>query len=132
VYGPGAHVAQEALYFSPVRLGQLLRGATNYSLKFPAGGLPPVDAFWSLTLYDQNFLLVANPINRYSIGDRTAGLQYGADNSLELFIQHDAPVQGTSNWLPAPAGQYQLVLRTYQPRPAIFNGDYKLPPLQRA
>jgi hypothetical protein len=132
VYGPGAHVAQEALYFSPVRFGQLLSGATNYSLKFPAGGLPPVDAFWSLTLYDQNFLLVANPINRYSIGDRTAGLQYGADGSLELFIQHEAPAHGTSNWLPAPAGPYQLVLRTYQPRPAIFNGDYKLPPLQSA
>ena len=132
VYGPGAHVAQEALYFSPVRLGQLLSGATNYSLKFAAGGLPPVDAFWSLTLYDQNFLLVANPINRYSIGDRTAGLEYGADGSLELFIQHGAPAQGTSNWLPAPAGPYQLVLRTYQPRPAIFNGDYKLPPLQHA
>jgi hypothetical protein len=130
-YGPAAHIAQEALYFSAKPEGQPLRGANKYVLKFNAGGLPPVDAFWSLTLYGADFSLVENPINRYSIGDRTAGLVYSADGSLEIQIQNQAPGQGKSNWLPAPAGPYQLILRTYQPKPALFNGNYKLPPLRQ-
>ncbi|MGB8014190.1 MAG: DUF1254 domain-containing protein [Terriglobales bacterium] len=130
-YGPATHVAQEALYFSAKPEGQPLSGANKYILRFNAGGLPPVDAFWSLTLYGADFSLVENPINRYSIGDRTAGLVYGSDGSLEVQIQNQAPVQGNSNWLPAPEGGYQLVLRTYQPKPALFNGSYKLPPLRQ-
>jgi hypothetical protein len=131
-YGPAAHIAQEALYFSAKPEGAPLSGTNKYVLKFNAGGLPPVDAFWSLTLYNAvDFALVENPINRYSIGDRTAGLVYGPDGSLEIQIQHPAPGQGKSNWLPAPAGPYQLILRTYQPRPELFNGSYKLPPLKQ-
>jgi hypothetical protein len=130
-YGPATHIAQEALYFSAKPEGQPLSGANKYVLKFSAGGLPPVDAFWSLTLYGAGFLLVENPINRYSIGDRTAGLVYGADGSLEIQIQNQSPERGNSNWLPAPAGPYTLVLRTYQPRPSLFNGSYQLPPLRR-
>ena len=131
-YGPAAHIAQEALYFSAKPEGQPLSGANKYVLKFSAGGLPPVDAFWSLTLYNAvDFALVENSIHRYSIGDRTAGLAYGPDGSLEIQIQNQAPGQGNSNWLPAPAGPYQLILRTYQPKPALFNGSYKLPPLQQ-
>jgi hypothetical protein len=130
-YGPGTHIAEEALYFGARPEGGPLSGANRYTLKFSEGGLPPVDAFWSLTLYGADFGLVANPINRYSIGDRTAGLNHGADGSLEIQIQNQSPEQGSSNWLPAPEGPYQLVLRTYQPKPALFNGDYKLPPLQK-
>jgi hypothetical protein len=130
-YGPAAHIAQEALYFS-AKPGQPLNGATKYVLKFSAGGLPPVDAFWSLTLYNAvDFALFENPIQRYSIGDRTAGLVYGPDGSLEIQIQNQAPGQGKSNWLPAPTGPYQLILRTYQPKPELFNGSYKLPPLRQ-
>jgi hypothetical protein len=131
-YGPAAHIAQEALYFSAKPEGSPLNGSNKYVLKFNAGGLPPVDAFWSLTLYNAvDFALVENPINRYSIGDRTAGLVYGPDGSLEIQIQNQAPGQGKSNWLPAPAGPYQLILRTYQPKPTLFNGSYRLPPLQQ-
>ena len=130
-YGPATHIAQEALYFSAKPEGAPLSGANKYFLKFNAGGLPPVDAFWSLTLYGADLFLVENPINRYSIGDRTAGLVYGPDGSLEIQIQNQAPARGTSNWLPAPAGPYHLILRTYQPKPALFNGDYKLPPVQQ-
>jgi hypothetical protein len=130
-FGPATHVAQEALYFG-AKPEQPLTGANKYVLKFNAGGLPPVDAFWSLTLYNAaDFALVENPINRYSIGDRTAGLVYGPDGSLEIQIQNQAPERGNANWLPAPAGPYQLVLRTYQPRPELFNGSYKLPPLRQ-
>jgi hypothetical protein len=129
-YGPATHIAQEALYFGAKPEGGPLSGVNKYVLNFPATGLPPVDAFWSLTLYEADFSLVENPINRYSIGDRTAGLRYGSDGSLEIQIQNRAPEEGNSNWLPAPEGSYQLVLRTYQPKPALFNGDYKIPPLQ--
>jgi hypothetical protein len=131
-FGPAAHIAQEALYFSAKPEGQPLSGTIKYTLRFNAGGLPPVDAFWSLTLYNAaDFALVENPINRYSIGDRTAGLVYGPDGSLEIQIQNQVPGQGKSNWLPAPAGPYQLILRTYQPKPTLFNGSYRLPPLQQ-
>jgi hypothetical protein len=130
-YGPGTHVAEEALYFSAKPQGRPLNGVDKYILKFPAHGLPPVNAFWSLTLYGADFALVENPINRYSIGDRTAGLSYGADGSLEIQIQNQAPEQGRTNWLPAPEGPYQLILRTYQPKLELFNGSYKLPPLQK-
>jgi hypothetical protein len=131
-YGPGAHIAEEALYYSAVgdASGQPLSGANRYSLTFPAGQIPPVDAFWSLILYGPDFFLVDNPLNRYAINDRTPGLVKGADGSLTLLIQHDAPAD-QSNWLPAPDGKFQLLFRTYQPKPAILDRSYKLPPLQR-
>jgi hypothetical protein len=132
--GPGAHIAQEALYFT-LRNGpddQPLDGNKTYVLDFPAGGLPPVDAFWSLTLYGSDWSLVGNQINRYAIGDRTKGLQAGSDGSLQIRIQHESPVDGTSNWLPTPAGPFTLVLRTYQPRPIVLNGSYRVPPLALA
>lgn len=131
-YGPATHIAKEALYFSAKPEGGPPSGAHNYVLRFEGGALPPVDAFWSLTLYGADLALVENPIDRYSIGDRTAGLVYGSDGSLEIQIQNQPPAQGKSNWLPAPEGPYQLVLRTYQPKPALFNGSYKLPPLRQA
>jgi len=132
-FGPGTHIAQEALYFSARSGpdGKPLSGSSRYAIRFPAGVMPPVDAFWSLTLYGPNFLLVENPIKRYAIGDRTAGLARGPDGSLEILIQHEAP-EDRANWLPAPAGPYQLVLRTYQPRRAVFDGTYRLPPLRVA
>jgi hypothetical protein len=132
-YGPGTHVAQEALYFSARSGpdGKPLTGINRYAVRFPAGGLPPVDAFWSLTLYGPDFLLVENSIERYAIGDRTAGLIYGADGSLEIAIQNEAPTNG-ANWLPTPAGPFQLILRTYQPQKTLFDGSYRLPPLTAA
>jgi hypothetical protein len=73
--------------------------------------------------------LIENPIARYAIKDRTAGLVHGPDGSLELQIQHEQPAQGPSNWLPVSAGPFRLVLRTYQPRPEILNQTYRLPPV---
>jgi len=131
LYGPGAHIAEEALYFTAATGsdGRPLTGTERYSLRFPAGELPPVDAFWSVTMYGEDFHLVANSLQRYAIGDRTKGLTYGADGSLDILIQHDAPAQGTANWLPAPADPFRLILRTYQPQNALISGSYKLPPL---
>jgi len=132
-YGPGAHIAEEALYFSAVgdAAGQPLSGANTYTLTFPKGQLPPVDAFWSLILYGPDFFLVDNPLNRYGINDRTPGLKPNADGSLTLVISHTPP-KDLANWLPAPGGRFQLLFRTYQPGPALLDGSYKLPPLQRA
>ncbi len=131
-FGPGAHIAEEALYFSAVgdAAGQQLSGANTYSLTFPKGQLPPVDAFWSLILYGPDFFLVDNPLNRYGINDRTPGLKPNADGGLTLTISHTPPAD-TANWLPAPDGRFQLLFRTYQPQAPLLDGRYKLPPLQR-
>ncbi len=97
----------------------------NYRLTFPAGKLPPVDAFWSITMYGLDANLVDNPIDRYSIGDRSPGLKYSADGSLTLYMQHESPGKDLeSNWLPAPDGNFYVSLRTYRPRQEITNGTW--------
>ncbi len=100
----------------------------RYELRLPTP--PPVDAFWSLTMYDAHeFYLVENPINRYSIGDRTPGLQIDADGSLTIYMQKDSPGSDKeSNWLPAPQqGAFRPMMRLYQPRQPILDGSYVLP-----
>jgi hypothetical protein len=130
LYGPGFHIAEEALYFSTNNLaGTPLSGQNKYRLRFPPGQTPPVDAFWSLTLTGPDLALVENPIHRYAVHDRIEGLQFGADGSLEIQIQHEQPAEGISNWLPAPEAGFSLTLRTYQPRPELLDGEYTLPPL---
>jgi hypothetical protein len=110
--------------------GNQLDGHNRYTITFDQD--PPVDAFWSITMYDlPGFYLVANPIDRYSIGDRTRGLQRDADGSLTIVIQHDRPAD-TSNWLPAPAAPFRPIMRLYQPRPAVLDGTYKIPAITKA
>jgi hypothetical protein len=111
--------------------GERLDGANRYELHLPQ--TPPVDAFWSLTMYDASeFYLVANPLGRYSIGDRTEGLQYGADGSLTISLQKDSPGAGKeANWLPAPDGPFRPIARMYQPGREILDGSYVLPAIRR-
>jgi hypothetical protein len=112
--------------------GQPLSGEHRYVLHFDQP--PPVDGFWSLTMYDTpGFLFVDNPINRYSIGDRTQGLASNADGSLELYLQQDRPgPERAANWLPAPAGRFRPILRLYNPRPEAFDDRrWRLPAIQR-
>jgi hypothetical protein len=106
----------------------------NYTITFAADEIPAVDAFWSLTLYKlPEQLLVENPINRYSIGDRTPGLQYGDDGSLTIYIQAESPgADKESNWLPANKGPFSLTLRMYLPKPEALEGPYAPPPVQKA
>ena len=101
-------------------------------MHFSKDDLPPVDAFWSLTMYDAEGFPVANAINRFAIGDRDA-LKYNSDGSLDLFIQHDDPGgDRTANWLPAPsAGALGLTMRLYAPKPAVLDGSWTPPPLRR-
>lgn len=112
--------------------GRPLDGSHAYELHFPPGGGPAVDAFWSLTMYRRaDCLFVANPMGRYSIGDRTPGLCRGPDDSLTLRVQATDPGPG-HNWLPAPAGEaFYLVLRLYQPQAKHLEFRYPYPPLRR-
>jgi hypothetical protein len=97
-------------------------------MHFPAGGLPPNDAFWSLTMGNEKNRFVPNPLNRYSVGDHS-GLAHNADGSVDIYIQHAAPAGHESNWLPAPPGRFILWLRVYIPGEAILNGTYRVPPV---
>ncbi|MFC4605983.1 DUF1254 domain-containing protein [Rhodococcus kronopolitis] len=125
----------EAAY-SPVYLdgdGDELTGERSYTLTFTQ--TPPVDAFWSLTMYDvPDYYLVANEIDRYSIGDRTPGLVYGEDGSLVLTLSATPPADAASraNWLPTPAGGFRPLLRMYGPREGVFDGTYTIPPIVKA
>jgi len=132
--GLAANLPEEAVYPKAQfdSDGQPLSGANRYTMHFDSGNLPPVDAFWSLTIYNATtYMLVPNPIDRYSIGDRTTGLMYNPDGSLDLYIQRNSPAGNESNWLPAPDDQFYLILRMYQPRPDVLNGTYRIPPVKR-
>jgi hypothetical protein len=126
---------EEAIYFNADKdvSGQPLDGAYAYTVRFAEGELPPVDAFWSLTMYDgKTFFMVENEKKRYAIGSQTPGLQFAPDGSLTLYIQHESPgPQREANWLPAPAGAFDVHLRTYVPQQPLLNGSYKLPPITR-
>jgi hypothetical protein len=112
--------------------GQRLNGASRYDLRF--GQTPPVGAFWSVTMYDaSDFFLVANPIGRHSIGDRTPGIHTADDGSLTIVLQKDEPVtpEARANWLPTPDGDYRPILRMYEPDTSVFDGRYELPPITK-
>jgi hypothetical protein len=111
--------------------GEQLTGANRYAIHFDR--TPPVNAFWSITMYDiPDYYLVANPINRYSIGDRTPGVRTNADGSLDIVIQHASPgADAESNWLPCPAGDFRPLMRMYQPQDDVLSGRYEIPPIKR-
>ena len=112
--------------------GDLLDGSRSYTVTFDPA--PPVDAFWSLTMYDvPHFYLVDNPIGRYSLGDRSPGLEYGDDGSVTIYLQAASPGPGReANWLPTPtSGNFRPILRTYQPGQAILDSTYPMPSIIR-
>ncbi|WP_043289050.1 DUF1254 domain-containing protein [Paraburkholderia oxyphila] len=131
--GLGANLPEDAIYPTAFldKNGKRLDGANRYVLHFGKNELPPVDAFWSLTMYDSRGFQVANPLNRFSIGSRD-NLRFNADGSLDLYIQHDSPgPDKESNWLPSPAsGQLQPTLRLYAPRADVLDNDWQPPGFQ--
>ena len=124
------NVPQEAMYWTTKvdGAGQKLSGAHNYIMHFAAGQFPPNQAFWSLTMGDAKNHFVANPLNRYSVSDRS-GLAQNPDGSVDVSIQKAAPAGHGSNWLPAPSGKFILWLRVYIPGEAILHGEYTVPPV---
>jgi hypothetical protein len=122
----------EAMYLSAIAPegGIQFDSTRNWGLRFPAGGVPPVDAFWSLTLYsvtpEGQLFLNPNPIARYAVGDRTQGLKVGPGGSLDIWISRADPGgERASNWLPAPAsGPFALILRAFLPKAAMIAGAY--------
>ncbi|MFT3803953.1 MAG: DUF1254 domain-containing protein [Burkholderiaceae bacterium] len=131
--GLGALPNEDAIY--PLALtdgeGKPLTGASKYVLHFDKDRIPPADAFWSLTMYGADQFFVANPINRYAIGDRDP-LALNADGSLDLYVQHESPGKDKeANWLPAPAGPFSMNLRLYMPRAAALQGSWTPPPIRR-
>jgi hypothetical protein len=129
---PAVNVVEEAAYWTTTRdsAGQRLNGQHAYVLHFPAGHLPPNDAFWSLTMTDVVGYMAPNPIDRYSLGSRS-GLAPNADGSIDMFLQRTAPAGHESNWLPTPNGNFKLMLRAYLPGRAILDGEYHVPPVKR-
>lgn len=131
IWGNHAYEAYYPLTFVDAD-GQPLSGEHRYQLHFDTP--PPVDGFWSLTMYDTTDLLfVENPINRYTIGDRTEGLVINDDGSLDIWVQQESPgAEKEGNWLPAPAGTFRPILRLYIAQPAVFDdAQWRLAPFER-
>lgn len=132
--GFGANLAEDAVYPNALQdaNGQPLQGGQRYRLHFAAGQLPPVRAFWSVTVYDTDGYLVDNPLNRYALGDRDA-LKRNTDGSLDIYLQSEAPASAEqSNWLPIPQlGGFALTARLYWPQAAILNGRWGMPAIER-
>jgi hypothetical protein len=135
--GLGANRPQDAVY--PMSTtdadDEAYDGAHKYVMTFPKGQLPPARGFWSLTMYDSQFFFVANPINRYALSARQ-DLEANPDGSVDLYIQNESPgPEKESNWLPAPKGKFQLMLRLYWPKehdPSILDGSWKIPAVKKA
>ena len=125
--GLGANPPEDAVYLNCNLDAQkaTLTGASEYRIHFDKAQLPPVNAFWSITVYDDAGYFTANPIGRYAIGDRDA-LKYNADGSLDLNLQSAAP-SDTANWLPVPKDQFNLSFRLYWPRAEILKGLWTAP-----
>lgn len=131
--GLGANQPEDAIY--PVLQhdadGQPLDGANRYVVHFDAGALPPVDAFWSITMYDAHGFQVANELDRFAIGDRDA-LTFNADGSLDIHLQPDNPgPDKVGNWLPSQPGPLGVTMRLYEPQPAALDGTWTPPPVRK-
>lgn len=133
--GLGAVRPEDGMYPSTTEdgAGRPLDGASRYTITFASGQTPPVDAFWSITTYDQDGFTVPNAINRLAIGDRDP-LRRNADGSITLLLQSASPGAGQeANWLPTPpSGPFSLTLRAYGPKPALVSGAWSPPPVLRA
>jgi hypothetical protein len=132
--GLGANPPEDATYLHCHQddAGQPLDGSRSYRIHFAKNEIPPVKAFWSVTVYDEQGYFTANAIHRFAIGDRDA-LKFNADGSLDIYIQHESPGSGKeSNWLPAPASIFNLSLRLYWPADDILEGRWTPPIVTRA
>jgi hypothetical protein len=129
--GLGANLPEDAIY--PINLadesGKPLDGTNRYTLHFGKTDMPPVEAFWSVTLYDADGFQVANPLNRFAVSSWMP-FKYAADGSLDLYFQNDSPgADKEANWLPAPKGPFNLTMRLYAPKSEALTGKWNPPPV---
>ncbi len=133
-FAVGGNLVQDAIY--PLTLtdtdGKKLTGASKYVLRFAKDQIPPVDAFWSLTLYDADTFLVPNALGRYAVGDRS-GMKLGDDGSLTIYLQNESPgAEKKANWLPTPKdGGFKLALRLYVPKKQVADGTWTPPAVEK-
>ncbi len=137
VVGIYGNSKDEAIYLGAFNdsTGAPLNGANKYVYRFASGQLPPVNAFWSLTMYElPQSLLVANPIQRYLINsEMLPSLVPDPDGGYTIYVQNESPgLEREANWLPAPKGPFQMVLRLYWPKPDALNGTWKPPQAEKA
>jgi hypothetical protein len=131
--GLGANLREDAMYPRALvdATGRPLTGEGRYRITFPSGATPPVHAFWSITMYNEKQAFVENPIHRYAIGDRDE-LTFDANGALTIHVQHESPGgEQERNWLPAPEGAFNLIMRLYWPSESILSGRWTPPPIQR-
>jgi hypothetical protein len=131
--GLGANLPQDAIY--PLNLGDSegkpLDGASTYTIHFDKDQIPPAQAFWSITLYDNDGFQVANPLNRFAVSSWMP-FKYNADGSLDLYFQNESPgPDKEANWLPAPKGPYNLTMRLYAPKSEALTGKWNPPPVTK-
>jgi hypothetical protein len=133
--GVGGNLPADAFY--PIARfdgeGKLLNGANRYVMHFSASELPPINprGFWPLSTYDKEYFLVPNPINRYALSSRDK-FKHSQDGSTDLYIQRDSPgAEKQSNWIPAPDGEFILMLRLYWPKDEAINGAWAPPAVRR-
>jgi hypothetical protein len=113
--------------------GARLNSASRYTVTFAKDGTPPVNGFWSLSIYNEHHFFVANPINRFSVGTKNKDLKPAADGSLIIYVQADPPTDAVqrANWLPAPKGNFSLFGRAYWPKAPVLDGSWTPPAVQR-
>jgi hypothetical protein len=131
--GLGANLPEDAIY--PLNLadetGKPLDGANQYAIHFAKGAAPPVNAFWSVTLYDSDGFQVANGLNRFAVSSWMP-FKYNADGSLDLYFQNESPGKGKeANWLPAPKGPFNLTMRLYSPQAEALTGKWNPPGVKK-
>jgi hypothetical protein len=131
--GLGANLPEDAIY--PLNLGdesgKPLDGSNKYTIAFASGTAPPVNAFWSITLYDQEGFQVGNALNRFAVSSWMP-FKYNADGSLDLYFQNESPGKDLeANWLPAPKGPFNLTMRLYAPKSEALTGKWNPPPIVR-
>lgn len=114
--------------------GERLDGAKRYTVTFTKGGIPPVNGFWSLTLYNQHHFFEPNELKRYSVGTKNRKLRYNDDGSLTIHVQSEPPAEANrNNWLPSPKnGAFSLYVRTYWPKTEVTDGSWTPPPVKKA
>jgi hypothetical protein len=132
-FGLGANLPEDAIY--PLNLfddtGKPLDGANQYTIHFDKGETPPVNAFWSITLYDSQGFQVANELNRFAVSSWMP-FKYNSDGSLDLYFQNQSPgPDKEANWLPAPPGAFNLCMRLYGPKSEALTGKWNPPPLMK-